>query len=97
MSLRYCKSCGNTIPEARVKILPGVKLCVSCAEGRVPKKLAVTELIGGEEHGYTDIKIVSEDQFEGYEAEVRDVLDVEPEQFSKEAGRPITIRKRNQL
>ena len=94
--MRYCKSCGNQIPQARVNILPGVKLCVGCAEGRVPKKLAITELIGGEEHGYTDIRIVSEDQFDGT-LEQRDILDVEPDQFAKDPRIPLTIKKRKDL
>ncbi|EAA1979633.1 conjugal transfer protein TraR [Salmonella enterica subsp. enterica serovar Java] len=25
-----CRSCGNSIPEARQKIFPGVTLCVDC-------------------------------------------------------------------
>ena len=27
-----CDECGNTIPEARRKALPGVRLCISCQE-----------------------------------------------------------------
>ena len=95
--MRYCKKCGNQIPQARVNILPGVKLCVGCAEGRVPKKLAVTELIGGEEHGYTSVQIVSEDQFTGYSKEERDIADVEPDQFAKDPRIPLTIKKRKDL
>lgn len=94
---KYCKVCGNQIPPARVAALPTAVTCVSCAEGRVPRKLVVTSLVGGEEHGYTHETIVTEDQFEGYTAETRDILDVEPEQFAREEGRPITIRKRSQL
>lgn len=30
-SLSHCLSCGNEIPEARRKVLPGVILCVDCA------------------------------------------------------------------
>ncbi len=29
-SLEHCAECGNTIPEARRKALPGVRLCVAC-------------------------------------------------------------------
>ena len=27
-----CNECGATIPEARRKVIPGVRLCVSCQE-----------------------------------------------------------------
>lgn len=30
-SARECEDCGNEIPEARRKILPGIKICVECA------------------------------------------------------------------
>lgn len=97
MNRTICKGCGGVIPEARVEALPGTRLCISCAEGRVPKKLAVTSLVGGEEHGYTDVQIVSEDMFSNYEVEQRDILDVEPETFAKDEGIPIKIKKRNEL
>lgn len=29
-SLTHCGECGSTIPDARRKALPGVRLCVSC-------------------------------------------------------------------
>jgi phage/conjugal plasmid C-4 type zinc finger TraR family protein len=31
-SLRECAECGEAIPEARRKALPGVRLCVACQE-----------------------------------------------------------------
>ena len=31
-SLEACEECGATIPEARRKALPGVRLCVPCQE-----------------------------------------------------------------
>ena len=33
-SLAECAECGEEIPEARRKALPGVKLCVDCAAER---------------------------------------------------------------
>jgi phage/conjugal plasmid C-4 type zinc finger TraR family protein len=30
--LRECEECGAAIPEARRKVMPGVRLCVSCQE-----------------------------------------------------------------
>lgn len=33
-SLEHCEDCGRTIPEARRKALPGVRLCVECQERR---------------------------------------------------------------
>jgi phage/conjugal plasmid C-4 type zinc finger TraR family protein len=29
-SLTHCKECGNMIPEARQKAIPGICLCVKC-------------------------------------------------------------------
>lgn len=29
-SLAHCEECGNAIPEARQKAMPGVRLCVDC-------------------------------------------------------------------
>lgn len=31
-SLEKCEACDSTIPEARRKAVPGVRLCVSCQE-----------------------------------------------------------------
>lgn len=31
-SLKYCEECGEEIPEARRKAMPGVRLCISCQE-----------------------------------------------------------------
>ncbi|MBP3439033.1 MAG: DksA/TraR family C4-type zinc finger protein [Sutterella sp.] len=28
--LRYCEECGEEIPEARRRAVPGVRLCISC-------------------------------------------------------------------
>ncbi len=33
-SLTECAECGETIPEARRKALPGVKLCIDCQQER---------------------------------------------------------------
>lgn len=30
LSSTECEGCGNTIPEARRRIIPGVRLCVDC-------------------------------------------------------------------
>jgi phage/conjugal plasmid C-4 type zinc finger TraR family protein len=30
VSLTSCEECGASIPEARRKVMPGVRLCVSC-------------------------------------------------------------------
>jgi phage/conjugal plasmid C-4 type zinc finger TraR family protein len=32
--LRACEECGSTIPLARRRAVPGVRLCVSCQEAR---------------------------------------------------------------
>lgn len=31
-SLTHCAECGSSIPEARQKAIPGVRLCVTCQE-----------------------------------------------------------------
>lgn len=31
-SLAHCAECGNDIPEARRRALPGVQLCIGCQE-----------------------------------------------------------------
>ena len=33
-SLAVCEECGESIPEARRKALPGVRLCLACQEER---------------------------------------------------------------
>ena len=33
-SLKRCEECGASIPEARRKAVPGVRLCVPCQEAR---------------------------------------------------------------
>lgn len=33
-SLRECEECGESIPEARRKALPGVRLCLACRQQR---------------------------------------------------------------
>ncbi|MEX3014363.1 DksA/TraR family C4-type zinc finger protein [Gymnodinialimonas hymeniacidonis] len=33
-SLTHCADCEETIPEARRKAIPGVKLCIECATDR---------------------------------------------------------------
>ena len=30
--LRYCEECGEEIPEARRKAVPGVRLCIRCQQ-----------------------------------------------------------------
>jgi len=31
-SLKECEECGADIPEARRKVIPGVRLCIACQE-----------------------------------------------------------------
>lgn len=33
-SLTHCEECDAAIPEARRKVIPGVRLCVKCQQGR---------------------------------------------------------------
>lgn len=41
-SLRFCEECGEEIPEARRRALPGVRLCVVCQEERDKEQKAVS-------------------------------------------------------
>jgi len=93
--LRYCKACGTQIPELRLKALPTAVVCVSCAEGRVPKKMAITTVNGEGDHTWNDIQIVEETMLGAVEQ--RDLMDIEPEQFAKDPRVPLKIRKRNEL
>ena len=95
MKIKYCRKCGNQIPQDRLNAAPTTSFCIGCASGNVSRKVALTELVGGEEHGYTSVEIVSEDQLEGYVLEeTRDIADVEPDQFAKDPRIPLSIKKR---
>ena len=41
-SLTHCEGCDNTIPEARRKAIPGVRLCVSCQSELEKKQTSPT-------------------------------------------------------
>ena len=41
-SLLYCEECGEEIPEARRKAMPGVRLCVDCQEEADKQNKAVS-------------------------------------------------------
>jgi len=78
--------------------MPHAVFCVPCAEGRVGRKKAITYLQGEGDHAATTVTIVDE-QVANYIApkEQRDILDVEPDQFAPDSGRPIKIKKRSEL
>ena len=38
---RHCEECGDTIPEARRRAMPGVRLCVACQETQDREQAAV--------------------------------------------------------
>lgn len=92
-SLKYCKSCGNIIPEARVKILPNTVFCVPCAENKVTKKLAITKLDGDIEHGATVIDIVESNDYLNQTTFNANLLEVEPDQVAPD-NKPIKIPSR---
>jgi len=66
-----CVKCRDEINPLRVKALPNVKLCISCAEGSVKRKVGITTVNGTGDHTYNDIVIVSEDQLQREEYEDR--------------------------
>ena len=41
-SLLECEECGTTIPEARRRAVPGVRLCVACQEATDEEQAAFT-------------------------------------------------------
>ena len=41
-SLQFCAECGEEIPEARRKALPGVRLCLACQEEADKENKAVS-------------------------------------------------------
>ena len=44
-SLHFCEECGEPIPEARRKALPGVRLCVACQAERDREVVAVRRAV----------------------------------------------------
>lgn len=61
---QICNGCNNPIPAARLKALPGTKVCVNCSTAG--KKKAVT-IVGGEgEDTYNDIIIMNEKEYQEY-------------------------------
>ena len=41
-SLDQCEECGEAIPEARRKAMPGVRLCISCQEAEDKKQVSIS-------------------------------------------------------
>ena len=41
-SLPFCEECGEAIPEARRKAMPGVRLCLACQEEADKEQKAVS-------------------------------------------------------
>ena len=41
-SLLYCEECGEEIPEARRRAIPGVRLCIDCQEEEDKQNKAVS-------------------------------------------------------
>lgn len=41
-SLEFCEECGEEIPEARRKAMPGVRLCLACQEEADKQNKAVS-------------------------------------------------------
>lgn len=96
--MKICVSCGNEINPLRVKALPSTKLCIGCAEGKVGRKRGVSVVYGEGDHIYNDIVILEEEDYvKTYTTEMRDITDVEPEQFAKDDRIPIKIKKRKEL
>ena len=39
-SLAHCEECGDAIPQARQKALPGVRLCIACQQAQDAEEAA---------------------------------------------------------
>ncbi len=44
-SLTECEECGDPIPEARRKAIPGVRLCITCQQEKIQKMLHIQDII----------------------------------------------------
>lgn len=44
-SLEECEECGEPIPEARRKAIPGVRLCITCQQNKDSKMLHIQVII----------------------------------------------------
>ncbi len=44
-SLTECEECGDPIPEARRKAIPGVRLCITCQQEKDSKMLHIQDII----------------------------------------------------
>ena len=59
-----CIKCGETIPEGRLKALPGAKTCVNCSG--VQKKGAVTLMKGEGDHTWIETIHLEHDEYKAY-------------------------------
>lgn len=57
--MKYCKVCGEVIPEGRVKALPNATTCVEHSEAK--KKLGFSVITG--KTTYSELDIVDEKQY----------------------------------
>jgi hypothetical protein len=58
--MKYCKICGEAIPEGRIKALPNTETCVEHSD--VNKKLGFAVITGKDT--YTELDIVEPDTYE---------------------------------
>lgn len=47
-SLTECEECGDPIPEARRKAIPGVRLCIACQQEKDSKMRHIQDIIAGD-------------------------------------------------
>ena len=57
--MKYCKICGEVIPEGRVKALPNATTCVHCSN--TGKKRGFSVITG--KTTYSELDIVDENQY----------------------------------
>ena len=60
-----CKVCGTKIPAGRIKAIPGTKTCVN--HSSTEKLIGIPFNEGQGDHCYTDLLIVTPDQYEQIE------------------------------
>jgi hypothetical protein len=57
--IKYCKICGEQIPEGRLKALPKAETCVKCS---TTNKVAGFRVITGK-NTYSELEIVSQEKY----------------------------------
>lgn len=83
-----CKTCGETIGELRLKVLPNTKYCVKCSP--IQKKGGITVQLGEGDHTYNEIIIMEADELNDMNIQIP--LDIE---LIEDENKELSIRDIN--